>query len=271
MHIRDKYIDRQNFKESEKIDNQEQFNRAKEFFSQFPEIDLQAEKVRCPKCNLLHKVYCLKCGELLVNKDLIPKVELPVNLFILHHNKEKHQKSSAIPAKFLSDQVEVKDYPGEFEFDEHTYILYPHQNAKYIKELSQEEIQSIKKFVAIDCTWHQTGAILETISKKYPNQKFLKLEDYQTYFWRYQHHSLKCLATIEAIYYCYQEYSKAMNIDKNYDNLLFFYKYTFQQMTESIKKEIGNPNVYEKIEQKKQRILQAKQDAKKEKQFKKLM
>ncbi|CAD8071455.1 unnamed protein product [Paramecium sonneborni] len=271
MHIRDKYIDRVTYKDTDQISNEEQFKRANEFFQQLPDIDLQAEKIRCPKCNQLHKVYCLKCGELLVDKQSIPKIELPLNLLILHHDKEKHQKSSAIPAKFLSAQVEVKDFPCDFEFDEYTYVLYPHQNAKYIKDLSLEEIQSIKKFVAIDCTWHQTGAILETIQKKYPNQKYLKLEDYQTYFWRYQHHSLKCLATIEAIYYCYQEYSKAMKQNKDYCNLLFFYKYTFQQIKEALKKEAGNSNVYEKIDQKKQRRLNSKLNAKKEKQFLKLI
>jgi hypothetical protein len=36
--------------------------------------------------------------------------------------------------------------------------------------------------------------------------KFLKHEDYETTFWRYQLHNNKCLATVEAIYYVLREW-----------------------------------------------------------------
>lgn len=68
---------------------------------------------------------------------------------------------------------------------------------------------------------------------------FIMLDEYQTTFWRYQHVSSTCLATIESIYYFYKELidekgkrqavcqekeSPSTNqIHFNIDDLLFFY------------------------------------------------
>ena len=68
--------------------------------------------------------------------------------------------------------------------------------------------------------------------------KYVKLEDYETTYWRHQHHNEKCLATCEAIYYFYKEYDIAKNrqtdlsyqYDGKYDNLLFYYMLQFKMM-----------------------------------------
>ena len=134
---------------------------------------------------------------------------------------------------------------------EGTYVLYPHKDALTVKELKPEELNSIKKIVALDCTWFQTTvkkfmhdsvlltsdlikALINTVSK-YP-VKYVKLEEYETTFWRPQHHSKKCLSTCEAIYYFFKEYDVAKNLltnenyqyDGKYDNLLFYYVLQFK-------------------------------------------
>ncbi|KAM3128718.1 hypothetical protein pb186bvf_019210 [Paramecium bursaria] len=193
MQIRDKYLDKQVFGEQNAQDNNQQLQKANEFFSRLPQVNLESEKVRCPKCNSLHKTYCLKCGELLVDKKYIPQIHLPVDLLVIHHEKEKHQKSSALPSQFLSNNVQIINYPFKTELQSNLYVLYPHQSARYVKDIPKEELMNIKQIVAIDCTWYQTNQIIENLD----NPRFIKLQDYETYFWRYQHHSLKCLATIE--------------------------------------------------------------------------
>lgn len=109
--------------------------------------------------------------------------------------------------------------------EEETCILYPHKDAKLLEDLSKEEIQKIKNVVAVDCTWFQTNKILKSLKKK--KFRYIKLKDYETVFWRYQHHGKKCLSTCEAIYYFYKEYSKAMGLnadqEDSFDSLMFFY------------------------------------------------
>lgn len=172
---------------------------------------------------------------------------LPLKLRIIHHEKEKHSKSSALPLQFLSRDVEVNFFPGEITLQEDTYVLYPHVNAKFVNELSDEEIKSMKEVVAVDCTWYQTNEILEKLEKK--KVKFIKLNDYQTHFWRYQHHNLKCLATVEAIYYFYKELSERIKVECDIKSLLYFYKYNFQLIKGSL--DTLNGNIYKKIELKK--------------------
>ena len=70
-----------------------------------------ANKVKCPLCNNTKKIFCYKCEKMLVDNELVPKVDLPVDLIVLKHPKEKAKKSSAWPVQFLSkDATIVENY-----------------------------------------------------------------------------------------------------------------------------------------------------------------
>ena len=64
--------------------------------------------------------------------------------------------------------------------------------------------------------------------------KFLKIRgNYKTTFWRYQHHSPECLATVEAVYYFYKELATALDqpkISENVELILFFYILQFKKL-----------------------------------------
>ena len=70
---------------------------------------------------------------------------------------------------------------------------------------------------------------------------FIKLSDYKTTFWRYQHYDVSCLATVESIYYFYKELVKAYQ-DKgihsadlmNIDDLLLLYAVQFINMKQDV-------------------------------------
>eukprot|EP01017_Pseudomicrothorax_dubius_P032621 TRINITY_DN4288_c0_g1_i1.p1 TRINITY_DN4288_c0_g1~~TRINITY_DN4288_c0_g1_i1.p1 ORF type:complete len:284 (-),score=50.75 TRINITY_DN4288_c0_g1_i1:116-967(-) len=190
----------------------------------------------CPKCSKNRKNYCSDCLVPVGDASIIPKVSLPFKLTIVHHDMEKRAKSSALPLKVLSpEQTDVISFPSQDvkSIEEGSYVLFPHKDAKAVKELSLDELKSIRNIVAIDCTWFQTTSVLTEVTTL-KKLKFIKLEDYKTVFWRHQHHSETCLATAEAIYYFFREFDEALGkfneegykYDGKYDNLLFFYLLT---------------------------------------------
>jgi len=213
-----------------------------------PEVLLKEEsRYKCPGCGRMKKFYCPECLVAVSHNQLIPKVKLPLTLTIIHHESEKRGKSSALPLKIIGEPlVEVISFPNDelpaFD-DEYTCVLYPHKNAKRIDELDVSVMQKLKKVVAVDCTWYQTNSILKQIDK--PNTIYVKISDYETTFWRYQHHNKKCLATCEAIYYFYKEYDVHVNktinsnpgykYDGKYDDLLFYYVLQFNMIDEGMK------------------------------------
>ena len=80
---------------------------------------------------------------------------------------------------------------------------------------------------------------LKNTGKKY---KYVRLADYDTFFWRHQKHAEKCLATCEAIYYFYKEFEEAEKklkgeeycYDGKFDNLLFYFTLQFKTILKSI-------------------------------------
>lgn len=64
-----------------------------------------------------------------------------------------------------------------------------------------------KTIIAVDCTWFQTNTVLRHLEMSNKKFKYVKLEDYETQFWRYQNHGEKALSTAEAVYYFYKEYA----------------------------------------------------------------
>lgn len=78
---------------------------------------------------------------------------------------------------------------------------------------------------------------LKNTGRKY---KYVRLADYDTFFWRHQRHAEKCLATCEAIYYFFREFEDArktteeVKYDGRYDNLLFYYILQFKTILNAI-------------------------------------
>lgn len=54
--------------------------------------------------------------------------------------------------------------------------------------------------------------------------KFIRLDNYESIYWRYNHHNEKALSSAEALMYFMREYqtSKLLN-PKSYDSLMFLY------------------------------------------------
>lgn len=150
---------------------------------------------------------------------------------ILHHPEEKASKSSALPLALISEEVGKLDYQEDMApllepFDEQTtYILYPHKESLKVSQLTQPP----KTIIAVDCTWFQTNTVLRhlEIAQEKSGKKFryLKLEDYETQFWRYQNHGEKALSTAEAIYYFFKELAEKFEgpYKGKYDELLYLY------------------------------------------------
>ena len=108
-----------------------------------------------------------------------------------------------------------------------------------MSELTDEELNSIDAVAAIDCTWHQAPAMLRNMPQT--GISFISLNKYKTTFWRYQHHTEECLATVEAIYYFYKEYTaelakrhpNAPAVSSNIDDLLFIYNLQYLNMKQA--------------------------------------
>ena len=178
-------------------------------------LDKYPDRTECPTCSLKMKFYCTSCSKHILKHNEIPNVNLPMDIYIVKHLKEKREKSSAYPCIFLSDNFKLSEQPGKFAWSDikelkiteqgHNYVLYPHKDARLIKDLPKEELKSIKSIKIVDCTWAQANSMMKKIPE---NVNFLKLEDYQTTFWRYQWHDDKCLVTVEAIYYLLKEFDE---------------------------------------------------------------
>jgi DTW domain-containing protein YfiP len=163
----------------------------------------------CPNCTKKVKFYCTKCS--LPTLSPLPTPSIPIKIQIIKHTKEKREKSSAYPLIFLSKNFSLLETDGsnwgqlpDLNFAENNnYVLYPHKDARLISQLSPKEFSEMQSIKIIDCTWAQSNAMLRGMPQ---GVKFLKLEDYETTFWRYQLHNNKCLATVEAVYYVLREW-----------------------------------------------------------------
>jgi hypothetical protein len=63
----------------------------------------------------------------------------------------------------------------------------------------------VENIILLDCTWFQTDQLIETLQEKgYTN--FIKLEGYESVFWRYNHYGEAALSTAESLLYFFREY-----------------------------------------------------------------
>ena len=89
----------------------------------------------------------------------LPTLELPVDVLIIRHPKEKRSKSSVIPSKIIAPKnVEILhtiDVPENL-ITEDTVLMFPSDSATEIIEMQEAELKKIKKVILIDSTWSQT-------------------------------------------------------------------------------------------------------------------
>jgi len=189
----------------------------------------QMKRTKCAKCDQNRKYFCYKCFTVMGDSDLIPKVNLPLQVDIIHHPKEQRSKSTAIHARILAPEnvsiFEFPEFPDYSQQTEHTLLLFPSPNAEFVEDM--EDVTPFTKLIVVDSTWQRTKKILR--DSKLQGLKCVKIRTQKTKFWRYQQFGDEYLATIEAIYYFLKEYHHKSRgcYNGEYDNLLYYYSYFF--------------------------------------------
>jgi DTW domain-containing protein YfiP len=180
---------------------------------------------KCPKCNKSSLMYCPKCR---IPLCIVPNVKLPILLDIVHHPKEKINKSTAIHACVLCpQQTTMWEFPNIPTFNpEETLVLFPSVEAKSLNEI---DLKKFRRAVFIDCTWNQTHPIVT--HPNIVNLTRIKIQNHRTLFWRYQNESPEFLATIEAIYFFFKEFYTVLNggtYNSECDDILYFYAFQYE-------------------------------------------
>lgn len=200
------------------------------------------ERTACPSCKKGRKFFCPKCYICFADPKLIPKVVLPIHVSVLQHPKEKPERSSIIPIKFIShDTFDI--YRGEelpkINMDpKNTVLLYPRENALSLAEYGKEALSKITHLVMIDSTWEQVNTYLK--QPEIQALQAIKISAEETTFWRYQRVDSSNLATVEALYFFFKEYDQCITnkeYDGKYDNLLYFYTFNYNLIQNAYKKE----------------------------------
>ena len=112
----------------------------------------------------MRKFYCFECMKAVGSEEAVksvPQLQLPIDVTVISHPKEKKSKSSIIPAKILCpttvEIVTTTEAPvlrrEDQSYDE-VVLLFPGSDAKDVTALSHEELTAIKKVVLIDSTWN---------------------------------------------------------------------------------------------------------------------
>lgn len=208
-------------------------------------LDTVSSREACPKCQKSRKFFCYQCFVPMETiKGRIPSISLPVKLEIIKHPKEVEGKSTAVHAAVIASvDTTVYTYPAiPSDYDKDKVVLvFPCETSRTLAQLAEklknksEDTEPPNKMlktnppfntvVFIESTWNQAHSIFT--DERLKDLRRIKLEDYETNFWRYQRDKpANFLSTIEAIYWFYVEYDKNFGHgDSCYDDLLFFFSY----------------------------------------------
>ncbi|RWS31240.1 DTW domain-containing protein 1-like protein [Leptotrombidium deliense] len=208
-------------------------------------MDAVEDRDICVKCNKSRRYFCYSCCLPMDSiKSFLPFVRLPLKVDIIKHAKEVDGKSTSSHAAILApNDVKLYIYPNVPDFsNEKVVLVFPNDKAltmdKYFEKCKYSAGENLKfpfdRVVFIDSTWRQTKLILSD-----PRMKSLPticLQSHLSLFWRHQKEKpLTYLSTIEAIYYFFVDLhsiSEKSEYSGQYDNLLFFFKYTFFKVRE---------------------------------------
>ncbi|TNV76739.1 hypothetical protein FGO68_gene11452 [Halteria grandinella] len=225
--------------ETEQKDQQQLYITKLKLTSFAPLDEMGEGRNTCPQCKQSRKFFCYDCYLPLADQSRVPKLELPIQVTVLRHPKEKISKSSIVPAKVICpDHVKIRHdlhiepllKEGE-TFDE-VVLLFPAEDAKDVQSMSHEELLAIKHLVIIDSTWHQTKHFLR--EPNVVSLKKVKIQTEKTAFWRYQRIAETNLSTIEAMYFFFRDFETNLNCGGDlskysgkWDDLLYYYAYNY--------------------------------------------
>ncbi|KAG2171658.1 hypothetical protein INT43_008038 [Umbelopsis isabellina] len=218
--------------------------------SKFDDLKIQDDSILhehsdrevCPKCQKSAMYFCYRCfTPSTASAGHVPRLDLPVPMDIIKHEKELDGKSTAAHARVIApSDVNIYGWQEipEYENPDQVLLLFPGPDAKTLSEIPRE---SFTRLVVIDGTWKQASKIAR-LSPQLKNVRKVTIVPRKTLFWRYQSLSDNYLATIEAIYYLYREYAEAFEMNGNpydgrYDNLLFYFKFFYNMIQNKYRKE----------------------------------
>ena len=68
----------------------------------------EKERGECPKCKAKRKFYCYDCILPVNDPSELPRLNLPVDVTVIRHPKEKRSKSSIISSSIIApDNIEI--------------------------------------------------------------------------------------------------------------------------------------------------------------------
>jgi DTW domain-containing protein YfiP len=165
----------------------------------------QQDRAACGTCGKRRKYFCYSCFEVIGDRDLVPRVTLPVHLDVVFYPSEIAGKATSLHAAVLAgkENVSVHTFPQIPKFTPgEAVVLYPTVDAVRVDEMAVEDLKRIKHVIVLDSQW-QTVARMDA-HESLEGLRRVKIRMYTTTFWRYQQVGPHCLATIEAIYYFYR-------------------------------------------------------------------
>ncbi|CAG2112668.1 unnamed protein product [Medioppia subpectinata] len=228
-------------------------------------LDAITGRTSCRRCHRSRKYYCYTCYELMDGlAGRVPRVALPVDVDIIKHVQEVDGKSTAPHAVIVApDRCSVRTFPDIPDYsDQNAVLVFPAPNARTLQHLIDDYRHDVgphpdsavdngsveradkqlpfNRVVFIDSTWRQTNHILRDprISPLLANRTVI-LSEHESLFWRHQRDSPRTyLSTIEAIYYFFSDLQHILDErdgngghnDHRYDNLLFFFKHTYNKL-----------------------------------------
>ncbi|CAG8779342.1 396_t:CDS:2 [Cetraspora pellucida] len=212
------------------------------------------KRTPCPKCDKPVKYFCYWCYIIVgCDSSELPRVKLPVKIDVIKHHKENDGKSTVAHAKIIApDDVEIISYSQmpKIENPDRMLLLFPGPNSKTLQEIPRS---SFDKLLIVDGTWRQALNMART-NPELKNIRKVTINPQKTLFWRYQNKDENHLATIEALYYFLKEYSEVYEIpeeaihsdvngyDGRYDNLLWYFKYFYEFIQTTYRRQKGKKN-----------------------------
>ncbi|RHZ90038.1 hypothetical protein Glove_9g68 [Diversispora epigaea] len=233
--------------------------------SSIKSLQAMNERDSCPICKKSVKFYCYICFVPVgCHINEIPKVKLPIKVDVIKHHRENDGKSTAVHAKIIaSEDVEIYSYSQmpKIENPDRVLLLFPSSDSQTLQNIPRS---SFDKLLIVDGTWRQASSMAK-IDPELKNVRRVVIKSQKTLFWRYQNRDENHLATIEALYYFLKEYyetyeitpeiknntnninNNANNIEENkdyfydgrYDNILWYFKYFYEFIQETYRKQKG--------------------------------
>ncbi|XP_031620018.1 DTW domain-containing protein 1 [Contarinia nasturtii] len=99
----------------------------------------------CPKCSKSRKFFCYTCYVPVQDlENRLPKVELPLKIDIIKHQREIDGKSTAIHAAILAaDNVNIYTYPDipDYSPDDETVLIFPTHNSIHVDGIFDNHVR----------------------------------------------------------------------------------------------------------------------------------